>query len=107
MNTHTPGPWRIASFEKRPSLCLRVWSGEVEVCQINHWGNPERDLTRDPKPTGQAEANARLIAAAPDLLAACQAYVRARNDGGISMADLASIADGLIRAAISKANPQS
>jgi len=71
-STHTAGPWSFASINKHPSLCLRIWSGNIEVAQINHWGKPEKDLTCDPKPSGEAEANARLIAAAPDLLAALQ-----------------------------------
>ncbi len=38
-----------------------------------------------------------------ELLAACKAYVLARNDGGVSMADLSTIADTKIRAAIANA----
>jgi hypothetical protein len=55
---HTPGPW-IAHNEN-----------------INHEGNKAEyeiaSCTRSPVPTPEAYANACLIAAAPDLLAACK-----------------------------------
>jgi hypothetical protein len=45
--------------------------------------------------------------AAPELLAACQLYVRAKTDGGVSMADLSAKADEAIRAAIARATGDS
>ena len=55
--THTPGPWFASGTDvkplgDRPFIC---WTG-----------TPERDLS-------EAQANARLIAAAPDMLAALKA----------------------------------
>ena len=60
---HTPGPWRWrihgASGDKK-----LVGSNEVPlVWQDRHWQCPSQD------------ANAALIAAAPDLLAACDALL--------------------------------
>ena len=59
MGKHTPGPWRIEPSinEDEPGFC--IYAGEYGVCKI--W-----DLN------GNAEnaANARLIAVAPDMLAA-------------------------------------
>lgn len=58
MTKHTPGPWRLG-----PSL------GEVRdddnnvLCDVYHDSDE------------QAEADTRLIAAAPDLLAACEALL--------------------------------
>lgn len=53
---HTPGPWHIDLQSPYSPVCIKPYPGEV-VCDIEGTG-PE------------AEANARLIAAAPDLLAA-------------------------------------
>jgi len=88
---HTPGPWLTGN----------------RITPINHPGHVEYDVwSKDtyegtgwhPKVgtvllyhTKQAEADARLIAAAPDLLAACRAaleYVTEQNerlDGPMSM----------------------
>lgn len=54
MTKHTPGPW-----ECRPSMEY-PWDYEISA-------PASEDRGEDP---GEAEANARLIAAAPDLLAA-------------------------------------
>ena len=55
MSTHTPGPWRADG--------LRVWRMIYEVATVNA-GAIEPDEV--------ALANAHLIAAAPDLLAALE-----------------------------------
>ena len=95
---HTPGPWRI---EEDP----------------NHWfditGESENGLARlisllHPVGTPQeTEANARLIAAAPALLAACEAIVAANILPADEMPrremDAAYPAIDLCRAAIAQA----
>lgn len=64
MNTnHTPGPWRVAngriySRAYQTALDLRLFV----ICDL--------DMGNDPR--GEQESNARLIAAAPELLAALQ-----------------------------------
>jgi len=62
MSEHTPGPW------KPPRLTIdeKAWfvgdpTGNFDIAIINC----------EHSPAGSAEANARLIAAAPDLLEAC------------------------------------
>ncbi|QEL18751.1 hypothetical protein PX52LOC_05788 [Limnoglobus roseus] len=61
--THTPGPWRVDSGMGSLSY-VRAKSGElVASCTWMH---------SDGKPI-EAQANARLIAAAPDLLDALEA----------------------------------
>lgn len=62
MSKHTPGPWRFIANHPGciPAFDIRDAEGMM-VAYLGH--------TRTP---GQAEANARLIAAAPDLLAACE-----------------------------------
>ena len=60
MSEHTKGPWRYEPI----STCGAVYHGSdyrMEVCRVNG---------RD----GEQQANARLIAAAPQLLEACEAY---------------------------------
>lgn len=57
-NTHTPGPWRVYRIGERVA---------VETCENPALIVAAATLTGDPK---EQEANARLIAAAPALLAA-------------------------------------
>lgn len=87
---HTPGPW---TAERTPASAYWDWtviapSGKGRVMQIGI-------------DTDNTEADARLIAAAPDLLEALQAIV-ARVNGGSSYRMGADV-DGLARAAIAKA----
>lgn len=65
MTTHTPGPWHIESWHykqpERTVLTVQTHADAVaQACDL--W--PPDECARE------AEANARLIAAAPDLLAA-------------------------------------
>lgn len=55
---HTPGPWTCHSG--------MVWQGDMPIARMDREpGNGTTPIERD--------ANAHLIAAAPDLLAACEA----------------------------------
>ena len=63
---HTPGPWH--------SNGTAVWSGEKMVAAV--YGDDP-----DCKPDGRMKANARLIAAAPKLLAFVSEYLEAWADG--------------------------
>ena len=56
MTEHTPGPWRV-----NPLVYMRVNAANSNVARISR---EHGDI--------EGEANARLIAAAPDLLAACE-----------------------------------
>lgn len=61
--SHTPGPWTAHKHGPNPWWYVRSASrevAEVELCAI--WNDPKR-------PGTVVEANAHLIAAAPDLLA--------------------------------------
>ena len=59
---HTPGPWTIGKFvDGRPNILTA--DGESQVAIICCPGHG---------PTGRNYATARLIAAAPDLLDACE-----------------------------------
>lgn len=67
---HTPGPWRVTA----------QYDGQPEVCVFAGVGDDSAPVAKAHLPTmlgaainkQQAEANAHLIAAAPDLLAALQ-----------------------------------
>lgn len=60
---HTPGPWSVGLSLVRQTLFVE--SNDTWIC--GELGNPNTPLGG-----GEAEANARLIAAAPDLLAAAK-----------------------------------
>ncbi len=65
---HTPGPWRV---EKTGKPSKRVFAGDELIATIRHFFTGVDDV--GPLPS-QTRANARLIAAAPDLLEACEAF---------------------------------
>ena len=64
MSKHTPGPWRIDEWGD-------IVAGLRDIAETAHIWNDGGDDTLPE----MRRANARLIAAAPDLLAACTALV--------------------------------
>lgn len=96
---HTPGPWRVEGD------ALRGWEHRVTAATFD---NRDMRLTVADIPNAynlakldpEVEANARLIAAAPDLLEACR--VLTNTDAGDAMTRLARGLE-LARAAIAKA----
>ncbi len=82
-NTHTPGPWEIG----QDGLGISVDADGVPVCMCDG-------------PVEDNEANARLIAAAPDLLVAGQHILQVAWNG--TYAEQESALQSL-RAAIAKA----
>ena len=99
ISQHTPGPWKVIKDRRKK---ITVQSYNHNFCTI------EGLIPRD-----EVMSNARLIAAAPDLLAACQAWLAEMNEkciilGWESVEQYQSSvhpdeAYSLIRAAISKA----
>ena len=70
---HTPGPWRIGYY--RPAdgdEALAVWSESIKEGEKGH---PVCLVSTVKKMDERDEANARLIAAAPELLEACKELV--------------------------------
>ena len=65
MNKHTPGPWQHGDLDDGDTIYVFGRGEDTLVCEVN-----DTDLDAD-----EAEGNARLIAAAPELLAACKAAV--------------------------------
>ena len=92
---HTPGPWKIGEITGGQDG--GIWA---EIDGQGHSGIAQVVWKmEDDERTPRCEANARLIAAAPDLLEALQQISDyARTDGDIIAQHLAGIA----RAAIAK-----
>ena len=81
---HTDGPWKVLFDEGNDMHVVTMGSalGGGNPCEVQHRIEYNHGLYPDAgtKRHGQfveADANARLIAAAPDLLAACEAAVEA------------------------------
>lgn len=107
MSKHTPGPWR---FNKRDEMDVAIWGSDGfticgDVYVIADVSFPEKNDAY-----GHEEANARLIAAAPDLLEALEAAIEhglvpkssASEGGAMRHVSQVKCADQ-IRAAIAKA----
>jgi hypothetical protein len=97
---HTPGPWELVTREcpiepgETYTAIAHIHHREVvgkhseqDVCHVSTWGRAD----------GESTANARLIAAAPDLLEACRAAL------SVCEAESANWQAEIIRAAIAKA----
>lgn len=88
---HTPGPWRVD--ETKALGAYGVWTeaathpghdGAGYPSQICSVGPTNKEIPRD-----QRDANARLIAAAPELLAACKMLLDGDPCEGVRLARLA------------------
>ena len=62
MSAHTPGPWKVLADTRTGAV--DVWSGARFVCTVGVPGASGDE---------SIEPDAALVAAAPDLLAACKA----------------------------------
>ena len=69
MSTHTPGPWRAEGPDDEPYGAIGVFAGSHLVCEL--W----QDDAPVPEYNAEQWANARLIAAAPDLLHALKGVI--------------------------------
>lgn len=103
MSKHTPGPWDF-SWEIQPNGCPTVGHKGLMVCMVAH-------SAKDPEQKETALANASLIAAAPDLLAALESsvsdlfYQIESKHGTEAASKYPSVVEG--RAAIARAKGQS
>ena len=70
MGKHTPGPWEVRLSMGSQSIAYDISSDDGRVCSSPRWATPRED---------EALANARLIAAAPDLLEALEAIMHAHQ----------------------------
>lgn len=106
MSAHTPGPWSYAELANKRS------DGYIRAESVRQFEGAEKPIAIAKvctvAPRDQVRANTRLIAAAPDLLAACQdaeEFLRPMDEqecSGFTGADLDAIM-ATLRAAIAKA----
>jgi hypothetical protein len=61
MSEHTPGPWRIDEVEDLPLAVIQDDEDGTRICDVG-WSH-----TKKADASGEQVANARLIAAAPEL----------------------------------------
>ena len=67
---HTPGPWSVVEHDH--AICVQTESPRQTKFGASRYAVVGGFDRSDPKQLEEARANARLIAAAPDLLAALQ-----------------------------------
>jgi len=98
-SAHTPGPWRIAEGREAPDRKHRfIWS-DAETREEREDSSPFCVATVHERTfCTQLDANARLIAAAPDLFQALQAIAECDGD---------TVAGRCAREALAKAGVQS
>ena len=97
MSKHTPGPWRYWE-------CRVDSSANPPMYDYAQFANSKQDHVFRAPLLYLREADARLIAAAPDLLEACVAYLADRAEAGCT-SDPASVK--AMRAAIQRATGES
>jgi hypothetical protein len=75
---HTPGPWRAIDYPGAD----KVFAGDFHICDIRGWGylTAVQKLS-DEEAIKVQDANARLIAAAPELLAALKGILTLMQSG--------------------------
>ncbi len=76
--SHTPGPWGIAKSHIKDVIAIRT-DGEDD-------GQCLAQVLRDIGEEGEDEANANLIAAAPDLLEAALLVIERWSSGDLAAA---------------------
>lgn len=99
-NKHTPGPWSVICAPTQIGVCWKV--GPAAIIAGSHGAICLYDdyTTLNPLGSDAIEANARLIAASPDLLRGLQNLanllehiVKAANDSGCSFNVDAELSD--------------
>jgi len=107
---HTPGPW-MHNATKGRNDAVAIWAADdsIAVCTTDF----PKHFAESVPPPDICDANARLIAAAPDLLEACKGHGfnlfallnRLVNDGRLDETERDLVVDHIVfaRAAIAKA----
>ena len=104
-DTHTPGPWHTETRHTVTAICCKPGrTGEwPDICYQERNGHPEHgSITGRMRTSGELAANARLIAAAPDLLAACRLAMEFFANG--TPVHVGSVAHQAIASAVARAN---
>lgn len=99
---HTPGPWRTEDDAQGPTMVFGAEHGKA-ICSLTDAHIPANGFIGDDEGVGRPvrTANAHLIAAAPDLLAACERIAATWAVNGVGIYG-GAIADQLL-SAIAKA----
>lgn len=95
MSKHTPGPWDVKDMPHWGKGVRRAIHGATQA-------PPIAQICGDPRSAAENDANARLIAAAPDLLAALE-MVAERFPGGTELDPHAKHLQAVARRAIALA----
>lgn len=100
MTEHTPGPWWVKSPPNwADHMIYAKWAlGDFPIASINKRATAKQSKNIKIE-MPMMEANARLIATAPDLLAALEAVIDARGQNSVRESDAFKLA----RTAIAKA----
>lgn len=116
-DTQTKGPWVVEYVEgggyDTLSSAYRIKYGEdsrrERVCEVDTRDYDDRIETDDfgVETSADAEANAHLIAAAPELLAACQALMETHHGYHLGAGPCICHAHEAAKAAIAKAEGRS
>ena len=86
MNKHTPGPWTVNIPNNRETAIRGIHGGDYVIA----------DILNDGYEDDEQEANARLIAASPDMLEALRRVANLNENAG-------EIGDGMLRTIVAEA----
>ena len=90
---HTPGPWEVIEAPEGTRTFFRVQSGGgLPIARVSHY------IADDGEYIDGGEANARLIAAAPDLLDALKNAVKVLERKAPDSLDLIEARAAILRA---------
>jgi hypothetical protein len=96
--THTHGPWKASGISVRHPSFPKPYAVIETADGAHRIANIQSNLSDE-----QCLINARLIAASPDLLEACEMLMEAMNDEGQCDCDALDITYMKARSAIQKA----
>lgn len=99
---HTPGPWKVVKpqYENKKGVFASVYTNPATE---KGFRTCEFDIRADEYKNSHAEANARLIAAAPELLDALKTMVEIADASGVVLWGESDEVFAAARAAIQKA----
>jgi len=112
MSKHTKGPWHYCGEDRGGCRCMQIWSAHHPIATVEsgEWGDYDESgelLPYGRIPEDTAKANARLIAAVPELLRALKGLTALMMDPYFADVDPDEAVSGdalrQARAAIAKA----